>query len=263
MQRSWSDSQAAFAAAIIDSSLPAPTGVIECGVTGQRAGFAVYRNNSIVGLVDALAARFPVTARLVGDEFFRAMARSYAVKHRPRSPLLMYYGDDFPAFIDAFAPADGVPYLSDVARLEAAWSEAYHAPDGNALQPQTLTKIAPDALLTMRLTLHPSTRLLRSIYPVTEIWAAHQSVGAVIPPANWTAQDVLIVRPGARVTLHALGAGDYAFASALLIRMCAQDAAEAALAENSGFDAGESIVNLFRTGAVVAFGADGAQETPS
>jgi len=54
--------------------------------------FAVYRNNLAVGLVSALATRFPVVKRLVGDEFFRAMAHADASVDLPRPPLMMYYG---------------------------------------------------------------------------------------------------------------------------------------------------------------------------
>lgn len=205
-----------------------------------------------MGLLDALQQRFPVTCRLVGEEFFRAMARPYVDEHRPRSPLLMNYGDDFPDFIRGFTPAADVSYLSDVARLEAAWSEAYHAADARPLPAQVLAGTLPDALLERRLTLHPSARLLRSVHPVADIWAAHQGPGAVAPPVRWEAQDVLIVRPDLEVQVHTLAPGEHAFVSALLERRCVQDAAEIALIGNSQFDAGRCIVNLFEIGAVVA-----------
>ena len=260
MQRTWAEMQAAFAEAIVDPRLPPPADVVECGGPGQRRGFAVYRNNSLVTLIDALQERFPVACRLVGEEFFRAMARSYASEHRPRSPLLMHYGNSFPTFIAAFAPAEGVPYLSDVARLEVAWSDAYHAPEASPLQPHVLAEITPDALVEMRLTLHPSTRILRSTYPVADIWAAHQHANTVTPPTCWDGQDVLVVRPDAEVQVHKLGAGVYVFVNALLDRRCVQDAAESACIDNSDFDAGENIVNLFRIGAVVALDAANAKE---
>lgn len=260
MQRTWAEAQAAFAAAVIDPRLAPPVEVIECRGPGRRRGFAVYRNNSLVTLTNALQERFPVTCRLVGDEFFRAMARSYASGHRPRSPLLISYGDDFPAFIHAFRPADEVPYLSDVARLEAGWSEAYHAPEASPLEPQVLADTPPEALTEMRLTLHPSTRTLRSQHPVADIWAAHQSSGPVTPPTCWDPQDVLIVRSAAEVQVSTLSAGLYAFISALSDRRCVQDAAELALLENSEFDVGQGILTLLDIGVVVALGTAHTQE---
>ena len=70
------------------------------------------------------------------------------------------------------------------------------------LQPQVLSGASPDALLGMRLTLHPSIRILRSAYPVADIWAAHQTPGALTPVTHWRGQDVLIVRPDAEVQVH-------------------------------------------------------------
>ncbi|MGE3600621.1 MAG: DUF2063 domain-containing protein [Dehalococcoidia bacterium] len=251
MQRQWADAQTAFAVALIDPRLPPPSGIIQCG-SGRRRGFAVYRNNSMVTLIDALQERFPVTYRLVGEEFFRAMAGAYASEHRPRSPLLLDYGDAFPTFIHTFVPAKDVPYLSDLAQLEVAWSRAYHAPEANPLPLQVLAEIDPTALLEKRLTLHPSMHLLRAEYPVADIWAAHQHACTPAPPARWDGQDVLILRPHAEAQVRTLGRGVYALIGALLDHRCVHDAAEMACLDNPDFEAGESIVELFRMGAVVA-----------
>ena len=257
MARTWAEMQAAFAAAITDSGLPPPRDILECGGGSlRRTGFSVYRNNGVVGLIEALQERFPVTRRLVGDEFFRAMARSYAREHRPGSPLLMQYGNELPTFIAQFAPANAVPYLSDVARLEIAWSEAYHAEDRHPLAPHLLACTPVDVLLGTRLMLHPSVRLVWSQYPIADIWAAHQSADEVTGPARWIAQGVLIVRPDADVHVHTLWPGMHAFVSALLDHMCVQAAAEIAAVDHREFDAGESMVELFRMGAVVALDAD-------
>src|SRR5271163_2699962 len=86
----------AFAAALAEPSAAPPA------MTRGRLGapdarrFSVYRNNVAVGLIGALEARYPVSRRIVGDDFFRAIARIYVTVHRPRSPLMVAYGDDFP-----------------------------------------------------------------------------------------------------------------------------------------------------------------------
>ena len=69
--------------------------------------FAVYRNNVDVGLTKALAQRFPVAERLVGDEFFAGMARAYVPVQAAASPLMIEYGDDFPDFIAALRAGSG------------------------------------------------------------------------------------------------------------------------------------------------------------
>src|SRR5215470_344359 len=88
------------------------------------------RNDDVAAdLMSALATRFPVVQRLVGEEFFSRMARIYLRREPPRTPALRHYGATFPAFIDSFEPTGTLDYLGDVARLELARERAYHAAD--------------------------------------------------------------------------------------------------------------------------------------
>src|SRR6266545_6393061 len=116
--------QKAFAEALLDTSARVPLPVRGAARRKADNRFAVYRNNVLAGLTSALAARFPVVQRLVGNEFFRDMARVYVTVEPPRSPLLMHYGETFAAFIDGFEPAAPIPYLGDIARLEMARGHA-------------------------------------------------------------------------------------------------------------------------------------------
>jgi len=101
----FKDLQCDFAEALRDPSKPLPMGLVSQNSHGLEQRFAVYRNNVAIGLIEALEARFPVVRRLVGEEFFTAMARVFVQAHPPRSPLLMIYGDSFPQFIAGFGPA--------------------------------------------------------------------------------------------------------------------------------------------------------------
>ena len=82
--------QTAFAAALLDPGLPPVEGLRAWNNSDPARRFAVYRNNVLVSLVDALADTFPVVQELVGAAFFRAMARVFALANPPRtrrSPL--------------------------------------------------------------------------------------------------------------------------------------------------------------------------------
>jgi len=73
--RRLADGQRVFSAALLDAALPAPPGLVgPDGEPGPKR-FAVYRNNVVVGLVEALRDAFPAVCRIVGIEFFEAMAR--------------------------------------------------------------------------------------------------------------------------------------------------------------------------------------------
>src|SRR5665213_1812162 len=90
------DRQRVFAAAMLDPGLPVPAGVVDPDGRVCPKRFGVYRNNVITGLIEALQDSFPAVCRLVGEEYFRAMARLYVTARPPRSPVLLQYGADFP-----------------------------------------------------------------------------------------------------------------------------------------------------------------------
>jgi preprotein translocase subunit SecD len=118
-----------FAAALIDPARDVPEFITSYTAHRPPKRFAVYRNNVASSLINALRTRFPATEKIVGDEFFAAMAHLFITGNLPRSPVLMFYGDAYPDFIAGFEPARELPYLPDVARLEAARTHAYHAAD--------------------------------------------------------------------------------------------------------------------------------------
>src|SRR5271168_3022300 len=104
----------AFARALSDpAGRPPPQTLGREGRPDARR-FAVYRNNVAVALIGAIEARYPVVRRLVGADFFRAMAGAFVAAHRPRSAVMIHYGADFASFIATFEPAREIAYLCDV-----------------------------------------------------------------------------------------------------------------------------------------------------
>lgn len=168
--------QSAFAQALLDPERDCPSGLKTWNGSDPAMRFAVYRNNVVVSLIDALADSFPVTQALVGEEFFRAMAKVHIQAQPPRARVLTWVGEAFPDFIESFPPAAAVPYLADVARLELLRIHACHAADTPALDMgvMSLAFANPEALLKLQLTLHPSVQVLQSRHAVFSLWAAHQ-----------------------------------------------------------------------------------------
>jgi hypothetical protein len=207
-------SQSDFRAALLNPDLPVPPGLTD--PAGRPAGrrFDVYRNNVTVGLIEALAQSFPAVRKLVGAEFFAALARAHLRAHPPATPLMMFFGEAMPAFLERFPPVRHLGYLPDVARLELALRQSYHAADATPVAPDRLQAIAPEALMTARLAFAPAVRLLRSAWPVHAIWMANMRGTA--PPAAVTPQDVLIVRPAFDAEPLLLPEGGAAFLAALM-----------------------------------------------
>jgi hypothetical protein len=184
--------QSAFRAALLDPSNPPPIGLRNPDGAQATKRFDVYRNNVAVSLKDVLEAAYPVVAKLVGSEFFRAMAGVYLRAHLPKSPVMMLYGDEMPNFLASFAPAQSVPYLPDVARLELAVRHSYHAADATPIAADALAQIAPDDLPNVRFTFAPSVHLIASRYPLQSIWVANTRGSGDIAK---TPQPCLITRP--------------------------------------------------------------------
>jgi hypothetical protein len=238
-----------FAAALANPAASAPAGTVGRLALPDSSRFSVYRNNVAIGLIAALEARYPVTRRIVGDAVFRAMARSLAHARKPRSPVIIAYGDDFPDFISNAAEELDLPYLVDVARLENAWVEAYHAEDAKVAVIDDLLAIPSDELPEARVELHPAARLLRFATPAASIWAARQGDAPPCPPEHWQGEDALVVRPEADVSVHILPPDGYAFAARLRDGATLADAA-GALSNPDAF--GAHVVGLIGAGAIAS-----------
>jgi hypothetical protein len=241
-----------FTRALCEPSAPLPRALRAPADAALTDRFAVYRNNVHVSLVAALEERFPIARALVGAEFFGAMARAYVQDHKPASELLHEYGSDLPQFVAAFVPAAALPYLADVARMEAAWSESWAAPDAAPLQLATLSSRPADALADARAVPHPAMRLIQSDWPIGSIWQAHQAATPDLSAIPWHAQCVLITRPEATIQLQQLPAGAATFAIALLLqRLSIADAAAAALTQSPQLDIGRQLGALIECGAIL------------
>ncbi len=248
--------QKSFALSLLDRAREPPAGIRAAGQASVKGRFDVYRNNVFSSLVEALATRFPVCRALVGDEFFRAMAGVFVEMSPPRSPVLMFYGDDFGAFIDTFPPASSVPYLGDVARLEAARTHAYHAADAEPLSVDELAALTPYAWERLRVTLHPSMQLVTSTYPIVSIWEAHLEAGRSSPVEPAPPEDALVARPDLTVDVRRLLPGGSVFLSRLAGQATLGDAFEGAAAAEPAFDLIANLTALLVSRIVVGLSMD-------
>jgi hypothetical protein len=230
--------QSRFAAALLDPERPCPDGLTAWNGSDPAQRFRVYRNNVIVSLIDALADTYAVTRELVGEEFFRAMARRYAYANPPQSRLLAFYGAGFPDFVAGFPPAAGLPYLADVARLEYWRVVAYHAADVPAVSAAEISAALADegALPSLGLRLHPSLAVLSSAFAVVSLWAAHQGILELSTVKPDSAETALILRNGLDVEVVQLSEAAGRFVAALRSGSALGAAAESATALDADFD---------------------------
>jgi Putative DNA-binding domain len=185
---------AEFAAAVLDPEMAVPIGLVDA--KGRPAGkrFDVYRNNVASSLTRVLESGFPVVRKLVGDTFFAAMAAEFLRLHPPKSRMMMLYGSQFPDFLTSFQPVAHLGYLPDVARLELALRQSYHAADSQGIAAERLAAITPDSYSRIKLALSPSLFVLQSLWPVLSIWRANTDAAA--PAPEMRAEDIVVLRPG-------------------------------------------------------------------
>jgi hypothetical protein len=242
---------AAFAPALLDPDRATPAAVTGPNGKAARKRYNVYRNNVTVSLINALAAVFPATMRITGADFFRAMARFHVRATPPTSPLLFEYGRDFPDFIEQYEHAQSMPWLADVARIERAWLDAYHAADAEPLRPQALASIPAERLADAVLTPHPATRIVRSPFPAVTIFVANRGDATGQIEANGP-EDALLTRPASEVVVRRLPPGGAVFLLRLIAGEPLGAAAAAALADSPEFDLPANIAGMIEAGVFTA-----------
>ena len=239
--------QPEFREALLDGARAVPAGLTDA--QGRPAGrrFDVYRNNVALSLTEALKVSFPAVAALLGADRFRAVAGVFLRRHPPETPMMMAYGGAFPGFLEGFAPLKRHRYLPDLARLEQALREAYHAADAEPADAHVLGTLPADALLGTRLRLAPAVRLVRSPWPVHAI-RAQQMEGGPKPQAG--AQTVLITRPDYDPRMHVVDDATAAFVEALAAGATLGAAHDSGAGADAAFDLSAALSLLLQDRAI-------------
>ncbi|MCB1364537.1 MAG: putative DNA-binding domain-containing protein [Rhodobacteraceae bacterium] len=244
-----------FAAALLDGSRPVPAGLRDGagGPAGRR--FGVYRNNVAASLTEAMHLAFPVIARLLGKQNMDGLAGLFLRAHPPSSPLMMHYGAAFPDFLSAMEQLSHLAYLPDVARLELALRRSYHAADADPVAPADLAEANPDRLADSRIVFAPAMEIVRSRWPIHDIWRFNTETGA--PRPRGVAQDVLITRPQFDPEPQPLPDGGADWIGAMQGGLTVGDALDSAQRRTPGFDPAPTLALLLGGGAVVSLESTG------
>lgn len=252
-------SQALFTAALLDPTLPCPAGLTARNGSDPTRRLAVHRNNVAVSLVDALADTFPVTQQLVGEDFFRAMARTFVQHSPPTSPVMVFYGEALPDFIAGFGPAQALPCLPDMARLEMARVRACHAADAPLMTQADIYLALSSAhrLEEMQIVCQPSVQVVHAPHAVVSLWAAHQDAALLDQLATLDLaqpESALVLRQALDVVVLPVPHGIAQFTQALLAQQCLAMATAHAAAANPHFDLTTTFRLLLAQGVLSSFG---------
>jgi hypothetical protein len=232
-----SELQRAFADHLVGADRTDLVALVTGDAIPAAARLGVYRHHVRHSLAAALATTFSTVQMLVGEAFFRQLARAFVGQSLPTQPVLSEYGAGLADFIAGYEPARGVPYLADIARLDWALNGAYHAPSVDGLDAAALSAIGTDRLPAKSLSLAPGAALITSPYPLGLIWRASQ------PGAETTTVDLnsgearlLVLRRPDDAVFVELALGEAAFVAALMQGKPIEAAAEAAFRADGAFD---------------------------
>jgi hypothetical protein len=212
----------------------------------------IYRNTFVHTLVKALRLCFPVTQRLVGEEFFEGAARLFIDEHPPEVAWLDLYGGAFPEFLRGFPQAASIAYLGDVAGLEWAVNGALHAADRAPLDVADIGTVEAESQPRICFVPDPSIRLLRLEYPADVIWRAildsdDEALGKVDLACG--PRNILVERRADGVEVACLGEQAWRF----LARLCAGWPIEEAVVDNGEFDCSAALAQHLALGRFSSF----------
>jgi hypothetical protein len=156
-----------------------------------QARLGVYANAYVWRLRDVLAEDFPEVARLLGPDRFEEVVREYLRHHPSEHPSVRYVGGELASFLETRCELPA--YLPDLARLEWARTEVFDAPDATPVTAAALLGVAPEDWPRLRLRPIPALTLLRTRWPVHEIWDGAQPADPAGPATLAAAPTILRV----------------------------------------------------------------------
>ncbi|WP_296327382.1 DNA-binding domain-containing protein [Reyranella sp.] len=247
------DLQAAFAAHLEGEDRPSLADAVMGDTISAAARLRIHRHHVAESLATALAATYSTVQAIVGEDFFRGMAKAFAATDLPRQPVLAEYGGAFPAFVARYGPAASLPYLADMARLDWALNLAFHAPWRDRLSVSDLADLPSEGLLASRVSLAAGSTLVRSAYPIDRIWeASRPGAAAGRVSLDEGPASVIVLRRSGDAAFARLCPAETAFVEALADGKTLEEGAHAAFAVEPAFDLSTTFARLL---ALQAFAA--------
>lgn len=203
------DDQARFVAVLQKGPSAYPEGLFAGDAERALLGLRAHANTISHARLVAIEQTYPRTLAHIGHEAFNALSRAFIDQPHVRQRKLMAIGAGFADFL-----ADQASHLlaADLAAVEWAWLESYHAADTAALRLADLAQYNEARLLALPVMVHPATRLVAIGGPVADLLPELAVIDS--SPAS-----ILITRPDEAVHLQALDERQTAIA--MLLKNCA------------------------------------------
>jgi len=153
--------------------LPA-SGVLEALVHGderlsaaERIG--IYADAYFHRLLECLGEDFPTTLAVLGTDNFAALVKEYLLEHPPTEPSILYAGLYLADFLNDHPFAERWPFIADLARLERAVLDVFHAADAPVLSLETLHVVPSEEWPALKFRTHPAVEIVHSEWRIADV----------------------------------------------------------------------------------------------
>jgi len=179
-----------------------------------QSRLSVYHNNTTQALRNALAATYPLTWKLVGEDCANGAAYTFIRMgiSLPTCGNLEDWGGTFPDFLEHFPPTQSLPYLPDFARIEWLKHIAYGAENLVPLKTSDFENMDSQSYAQLILKFSPSAHLFSSAHPLDQIMAVVEGEIESLELENKSA-NALIIRPYEEVKIYWISDAYFAFFS--------------------------------------------------
>ncbi len=151
----------------------------------------IYAKAYSCRLLDCLREEFPATLAVVGPDNFAALVRDYLLHYPPSEPSINHAGRYLAEYLRNHRLVRQWPFIAELARLERAILDVFHAADAPTLSVEGLRMIPPQRWPELELRAHPAVKIVHGEWRVADVLSAVESGDDWSEPAHESA--VMIV----------------------------------------------------------------------
>lgn len=234
--KALADTQTALADALTSSAMPWSDAVLGAVVPGGSLDHAgaleVYRTGYVARLTEQLGETYATVWRVLGDDGFFALCARYIAGHASTSYNLSDYGRGFAAFLEGSDEAADAPFLVELAGLELAFHDVFHAAAHTPVDTAALASLG--CLDGVRFVFGSSVRVLSFERAVHTLFR-HRNDEAMPDVDIDVAEHVVLYKDGEEVLARTLDAASQCALAALARGAAIDEALERAAAFEPSF----------------------------